>query len=191
MTSYAGYGRFGLALMLLSLVALGGAQTVHEGRVIAVDDGDTLTVLTRTGARLRIRLAEIDAPELAQRYGQRARQSLAHLTLQRPVRIVEQTKDRYGRIVGRVYVGELDVSAELLRLGMAWSYRQYAQDPALYPLEQQARAARQGLWVDARPIPPWTFRHGETPSGRARHRPGSSLHTGGRHRCFQSNALWD
>jgi len=53
---------------------------------------------------------------------------------------------RYGRTVGRVYVGSEDVNAEMVKQGAAWVYRKYAKDPSLYRLEEQAKAARRGLW---------------------------------------------
>ncbi|MCP5424550.1 MAG: thermonuclease family protein [Gammaproteobacteria bacterium] len=153
-----------LILGLLAIAASSVAETVYTGRVMAVHDGDTLALRTPDGDVLRIRLAEIDAPELAQHYGPQARRSLAHLTLHKTARVVEKTRDHYGRIVGRVYVSNLDISAEMLRLGLAWSYRQYAKDRSLFPIEQQARQARRGLWADTEPLPPWIFRHSQTPT---------------------------
>ena len=54
-----------------------------------------------------------------------------------------QTTDQYGRFVGRPYVGDLDVAAEMLRVGAAWVYEQYLKDPALPALEREARELRQ------------------------------------------------
>lgn len=73
---------------------------------------------------------------------------------------METDRDRYGRTVGRVYVGGMDVNAELVRQGAAWVYRHYAKDPALFALEDEARAAKRGLWTlpEAQQIPPWEWR---------------------------------
>lgn len=73
-----------------------------------------------------------------------------------------QDTDKYGRTVGRVYVGSLDVNAELVKRGAAWVYRQYSSDPSLITLEQQAKAARRGLWAlpEAQRRAPWDWRHG-------------------------------
>ena len=130
------------------------------GKVIAIADGDTLTVLSADQQQIKIRLAEIDTPESGQPYGSRARQALAALAFGKQVRIVETDRDRYGRTVGRVYVGGMDVNAELVRQGAAWVYRQYAKDPALFALEDEARAAKRGLWAlpEAQQIPPWEWR---------------------------------
>lgn len=76
--------------------------------------------------------------------------------------MVVQDTDRYGRTVGRVYVGDTDVNAELVKQGAAWVYRQYAKDPSLYALENEAKAARRGLWglPETERCPPWDWRKG-------------------------------
>ena len=110
---------------------------------------------------IKIRLGEIDAPELSgQPYGTQAKQQLSDLVFGRPARVVVQDTDRYGRTVGRVYVGGFDVNAEMVRRGAAWVYRQYAKDQSLYRLEADAKAAKRGLWAlpDAQRIEPWNWR---------------------------------
>ena len=74
--------------------------------------------------------------------------------------MVEVTVDRYGRIVGRVYVDGLDVNAVLVRGGYAWVYRKYSDDAELYDMEAGARKYRRGLWAHLNPIPPWEWRRG-------------------------------
>ncbi|NJN47625.1 MAG: thermonuclease family protein [Candidatus Competibacteraceae bacterium] len=148
---------------LLLALPLAQAEPVYQGRAVEVLDGDTLTLLTHTGQSIKVRLAEIDAPEWEQPFGKRAKNVLSTLTLNRFIRVDTSVKDRYGRVVGRVYVGDMDVNAELVRLGMAWFYRQYGQDNTLYRLEIAARTARWGLWADPRPVPPWVFRHSADP----------------------------
>ena len=107
---------------------------------------------------LKVRLAGTDAPERRQAFGRKAKETLSALVFGRTVRVVEVDRDRYGRLVGRVYRGNLDVNAEMVRRGMAWVYRKYTRDRELYRLEDDARAARRGLWADAHPVPPWEYR---------------------------------
>jgi endonuclease YncB( thermonuclease family) len=146
-------------LLIAATVAFKADAETLQGRVIGVSDGDTITILDAQKAQHKIRLAEIDAPESHQAFGEKSKQALSALVFNREVTVVVATKDRYGRDVGRVYVNEQDVNAEQVRAGMAWIYTRYASDAALAPLEQAARAARLGLWADASPIPPWEFRH--------------------------------
>jgi endonuclease YncB( thermonuclease family) len=86
------------------------AATDYVGKVVRIGDGDTFTSLVDR-EELRIRLAEIDTPEKGQPYGKRARQALADLIYGKTIRVVEVDHDRYGRVVGRVYAGSIDVNA--------------------------------------------------------------------------------
>ena len=99
-----------------------------SGGVVSISDGDTFTLLTSDKQRIKIRLAEIDAPESSQPYGNKSKQALSGLIFGKDVRVVVQTTDRYGRTVGRPYVGNLDVCEEMVRVGAAWVYRQYVVD---------------------------------------------------------------
>lgn len=128
------------------------------GRVVRVSDGDTITVLDATNAQHRIRLAGIDAPESSQAFGKVSRANLSHLVAGRTVRVVERGRDRYQRILGVVYVDELDCNLQQLKDGMAWHYRQYDSNPAYAAAESEARARRRGLWADPHAQEPWTFR---------------------------------
>lgn len=147
--------------ILLFLPSLVAAAQEHSGRVVGVSDGDTITVLISGNRQLKVRLAEIDAPEKAQAFGQRSKQSLSDLVFGKHVRVIQEDMDRYGRVVGRVYVNGLDVNAEQVRRGMAWVYKKYARDRSLYAIEDEARAAKRGLWSDPNSVPPWEYRRGK------------------------------
>lgn len=129
--------------------------------VIGISDGDTLTARCETPEGLRnikVRLAEIDAPEKQQPWGQRSRQSLAALCFRQPAEVRGSTTDRHGRLVAHVACNGLDSSSAQVRAGMAWVYDRYVADWTLYDDQQQARTARLGLWRDDSPVPPWTWR---------------------------------
>jgi endonuclease YncB( thermonuclease family) len=128
------------------------------GRVVGISDGDTLTVL-RDREQVKVRLVEIDAPEKAQAFGEKSKQSLSELCFDKPATLTETGKDRYGRTLARVQCDGIDSNAEQVRRGMAWVYRKYApKDSPLYAVEAQAKAARRGLWADDAPVPPWEWR---------------------------------
>lgn len=99
------------------------------------------------------------APEKRQAFGTRSRQALSSLVFRQSVTVADAGRDRYGRVLGTVYVSGVNVNAEMVRQGMAWVYRQYATDRSLFALEDEARAGRRGLWADPSPVPPWQFRH--------------------------------
>jgi endonuclease YncB( thermonuclease family) len=93
------------ALCLTLLLALQANATTIEGRVVAVADGDTVTVLDSANTQHKIRLSGIDAPEKKQPYGQRSKQSLSDLVFDRQVTIETDKVDKYRREVGKVLVG--------------------------------------------------------------------------------------
>src|SRR5205085_613782 len=106
-----------------------------------------------------IRLAEIDAPEKAQPFGDRSRQQLAELCFQKRAEIQSKARDRYGRTVARVTCEGKDANAEHVRTGMAWAYTKYLTDQSIKALEVDARDAHRGLWIDVTPTAPWDWRH--------------------------------
>ena len=111
-------------------------------------------------SQARLRLTEIDTPERAQPWGTRARQALADKVFGRQVRVLPAGEDRYGRLLGRIYVGERDINREMVREGHAWAYRQYLSDRSLLEDEHYAREAGIGLWSlpQSQDIPPWEWR---------------------------------
>lgn len=149
-----------LAVCSLTLLAISASADTLTGQVIAVADGDTLTILDAQQVTHKIRLAEIDAPEKAQAWGTRSKQSLSDLCFGRSATIDDKGRDRYGRIIGRVNCAGADANSEQIRRGMAWVFDRYVTDRSLYSVQSDARAARHGLWSDETPIPPWEWRRG-------------------------------
>ena len=126
--------------------------------MVSVHDGDTLTVLI-DHRPVRVRLTDIDAPELGQPFGTRSRQSLSELCFGKPAELDVRSRDRYGRTLAQVTCVGKDANAEQVRRGYAWIYTRYAPlDSPLYTLQGEARAASRGLWGDPAPIPPWHWR---------------------------------
>jgi endonuclease YncB( thermonuclease family) len=160
------------------LLASGAHAAELHGKVVGVADGDTITVVDGARALHKVRLAGIDAPEKNQPYGGEARRHLVALVFGKPVVVTWHKLDRYGRLVGRVGLtvpGACgrpdcarveDVGLAQVESGLAWHYRQYQNEQSpeergRYALaEQEARTKREGLWRDARPVPPWEYRNG-------------------------------
>lgn len=131
-------------------------------RVIGITDGDTLRCLTENNEQIRVRLAEIDAPEKRQPFGAKSKQSLSDLCFQHQAELRIVDRDRYGRTVARVTCAGIDANAEQVRRGMAWVFDRYATDQNLYTIQAEAMAAKRGVWNDPAPIPPWEWRRGNT-----------------------------
>jgi len=152
-----------VVLFAVFAISAAHAETL-TGRVVAIADGDTLTLLDLNNRQYRIRLNGIDAPEKRQPYGNRSRKKLSRLVFGRNVPAECSKRDRYGREVCKVLDGSVDAGLEQIRAGYAWWYRAYAkeqsaEDQAAYErAEERAREAKRGLWKDPKPVPPWDFR---------------------------------
>jgi micrococcal nuclease len=107
---------------------------------------------------VKIRLAEIDAPEMAQAYGDTSKQSLSGMVLGKRVGIISQAVDQYGRLVAHLSEGEIDVNAEQVRRGLAWEYSSYHSNKAMIAIQEEAKQASRGLWALGNPTPPWIWR---------------------------------
>lgn len=153
-----------LTILAAILVSMPAAAAEISGRVTRVKDGDSLMLYRPDVKRTsEVRLAGVDAPELAQPWGVQSRSALRRLTLGESVRVEVTDRDRYGRLVARVWRGRTYVNAEMARLGHAWAFDRYLPDRAIRAGQTEARAARRGLWSlppqDRLPPATWRERH--------------------------------
>ena len=155
--------KFLTAAALLLCSGLIQAATL-QGKVVSVADGDTVTVLDAQKTQHKIRLQGIDAPEKAQAFGNKSKQSLHELVHGKQVTVEYQKKDKYGRVVGKVMLNNNDVCLEQVTRGMAWHYKAYASEQSKEEQESYAQAETiaqaqsVGLWKEKTPTPPWVFR---------------------------------
>ncbi|WP_301911911.1 thermonuclease family protein [Neisseria viridiae] len=137
----------------------------YTGTVSKVYDGDTLHVIDGDGAKHKIRMAYIDAPEMKQAYGTRSRDNLRAAAEGRKVSVRVFDTDRYQREVAQVSVGKTDLNLMQVQDGAAWHYKSYAkeqQDKADFAdyadAQIQAERERKGLWKAKNPQAPWAYR---------------------------------
>jgi len=123
-----------------------------------VIDGDTLVFRTASAQTLRIRLADIDTPELDQPWGEEAKAALSGWVQGERGRIDIVDTDRYGRLVATVWIDDKNINRRLVREGYAWVYRKYLQDKTLLSLENNARAQKLGLWLSDNVLTPEAWR---------------------------------
>ncbi len=165
-----------LALSFLLPFLLQAKESIHteEGVVRHVADGDTVTAVTNEGAKLKVRLYGIDAPEIqhinrrtgivskpGQPYGEEAYRTLESKVLGKSVKLQIMDIDRYRRMVAILYLGDRDINREMVQEGFAWAYREYLHGPyasEYIDAETEARSKHLGLWRQANPLPPWEFR---------------------------------
>lgn len=145
--------------MLVSWPSEAPAQSeIIAARVVGVHDGDSITALAADNVQLKVRLDGIDAPELKQPFSTQAKAALSGLVFGKVVSLHITGRDRYKRTLAVVVAGGVNVNRELVRLGLAWRYEAYSKDAALLAAQNEAKAARRGLWGDPTPIPPWEWR---------------------------------
>ena len=159
----------GLALILLLALLLNNTalsqDLVIRGRCVGCHDGDSITLLTAGNSQIKIRVAFLDAPELNQAFGYRAKQAMSELVFGKDIAVYPHAIDRYSRTVAVVYVDGQDAGLELLRQGLAWTYTRYLPEASAdiqvsyWQAEAEAREQRLGLWSDPDPMPPWQYRH--------------------------------
>ena len=140
-----------------------------EGAVTSVHDGDTIT-LSSGGVTYHIRLDSIDAPELAQPFGNASQSTLTSAVLGKLVKVAYSKTDQYDRIVGAVFTDSCQyVNLNQVSAGMAWFYKAYQCEisaPVRLKFSQaqgSAAVADLGLWAQVDPEAPWFFRNGFEP----------------------------
>lgn len=156
-----------LGVVVASMLPFGRLAAAPNlyGQIVSIKDGDTLTLLDPEKVQHTIRLAEIDAPEVAhgkgkptQPYGEASRKSLAEMCFSQSATVVLVGTDIHQRLLGHVECNGVRANLEQVRRGLAWVYVKYARSPEMFAAERDARLARRGLWVDLNPVEPWLWR---------------------------------
>lgn len=161
------------ATMMLGLPGVSiAAQFNSTGRVVHVNDGDTIVVLINGDTQMNVRMSSIDAPETAhtkqdtgrigQPYSAKSAEHLSFLVKNQTVDLRCFEADRWARQVCEVFLAGTSVNREMVAAGWAWANRsakgRYLRDRGLLALEDRARASGAGLWAGNSPIPPWEWR---------------------------------
>ena len=165
------YRTIAALVLFLALAVSAPAQTLiatepYTGRIIAVQDADTITVQIGMET-VRIRLYGIDAPESDQPHGAAATRYVRRHWLLRSVIVEPVEQGPYGRTIAQVYrnadnISRTPLSRELVTLGHAWHYVQFAPENTLFEsAERAARKSNHGLWKNPDPVPPWEWRRGQ------------------------------
>lgn len=164
--------RLYLAAMLATCALVAwSAPDEFVANVVYVTDGDTIVIEDTNGNRNNVRIVSIDAPEKGRRgnpgqpYSERSRQHLYSLVGRKDVRLISRGRDDYGRVLARVWIGDVDVGLAQVCAGYAWVFDKYiyelpvAEQRTYQACEMQARQKRRGLWRGSRPMPPWQWRY--------------------------------
>ena len=154
------------AFLSISVSTFMSTSAAHAwpARVVAVTDGDTITVEPLDGGdRVKVRLYGIDCPESKQPYGQVAKGFVNKAVLFQQVEIDQKDIDRYKRVVAHVLLQDgRNLQELLLQAGLAWVYDGYCKNCQLWKvLQAEAKTERRGLWADKNSVPPWEWRRAQ------------------------------
>lgn len=148
-----------LTILLLALLVSGGlsSEYLENLKIKRVVDGDTVHVFSK-GKVLKVRLVEIDTPEMDQPHGQEAKEYLESLLGDGYVDLDISGTDIYKRKLGRLYWKQQDINRLMVKSGHAWVYDQYVTDNTFYEDQNYAKNKKLGLWKNNDPIQPWQWR---------------------------------
>ena len=134
-------------------------ETVLIKRVL---DGDTVDVINiNNKENYRIRLTEIDAPEIDQPHGKKSTLYLNYLIKDKILDVEIKGVDKYQRTLGKLYLNGVDINKQMVISGNAWVYDKYVTEKSFYKEQNNAKQFRIGLWYNTDPIPPWIWRKNE------------------------------
>ena len=155
----------GLAIILS--IFLAQVPELITGTVVTVHQGDTFTIqsVPPNTKLYKVRLSNIDTPEIRQPFGLQAKEFTTNRILGKEIQVEYNMIDFYGRLVGSVVLSDGDVlNEELVRVGLAWHYR-VSPSPSnlLERLQYEAWVGKIGVWVESSPVPPWKFRREKEP----------------------------
>lgn len=141
------------------LTSLTNITCDHYVAVVKIVDGDTFIGLTKGRKKVYYRLQGVDAPEKNQPFSEKSKKKLKKLIGGKLIGIKVQENSENGRSMVRAYTPKgKDISAEMLKSGLAWHLKNYDNSVIYSQLENEARKIRKGLWSEVNPISPWDFR---------------------------------
>lgn len=162
----------GLLMTLAPAGATAAGPTETKGKVVYVDDGDTVVLLSSERVQIKMRLSSIDAPEsshttkeegrVGQPFADKSKQYLSSMVKGRDVAAKCFEPDRYERQVCELFLNGESVNRAMVRAGFAWANKanhgRYLRDRSVAELQEDAERRKVGLWAGRNPVAPWLWR---------------------------------
>jgi micrococcal nuclease len=135
------------------------SETIR-GKTTKVLDGDTIDVITDQQKMVRIRLDSIDAPEKSQPFGQKSKDTLESWIGDQDVKVDVKSKDKYGRMIGVVYLEDVNINRALVQKGLAFAFEPFLKDQEILKIQEQAKSSHIGVWSipESELVKPWDYR---------------------------------
>jgi len=138
----------------LILFACSDSYTI-EGKIIRVIDGDTF-VFQGSGKKFKVRMSDIDAPEISQTFGLRSKDFLQRY-LNRRIKLFCKGKDKYKRVLATVFCDSVNINELEIKLGYAWYTVKFSSNEHYFDLQEAAKSLKLGLWQYEH-VEPWIYR---------------------------------
>lgn len=136
-------------LLLTTLcLAVSCSQAEQAGvyRLVYVQDGDSVVLCCDMGKKFTVRLLDIDAPERYQPYAEQSKSLLKSLLENKPLKLLGDNYDRYGRRLAVIEVEGESVNDKMVSSGAVWVWK-YSKSRRMRSLQQEAKERKLGLWA--------------------------------------------
>jgi len=145
-------------ILLLSLVfVLNTVVFSYEVNILSIINGDTF-LASKDGREIKVRMKGIDAPKLKEDYGKEAKKYLSRLILNKKVDIKESNVDKYGRVVGEIFLNNENINILMLKTGNARCMKSQKSEKNYMNAQKLAQKEKKGLWGGKNPKSPREFR---------------------------------
>ena len=149
-----------IMILILLVFQISCGVVREEYTVKYISDGDTLTVTNnKTNKKVKVRLFGIDAPEATQKYGLESKEYLMSLTKNKSIIVKGNTYDKYGRLLGTIYVDGININETMVQTGNAWWYEKFdPKNTKVRDMQIKAKESKLGLWKNVNAIAPEEYR---------------------------------
>ena len=149
-----------IMILILLVFQISCGVVSEEYTVKYVSDGDTITVINnKTNKKVKVRLFGIDAPEKTQEYGLESKEYLMSLTKNKSIIVKGNTYDKYGRLLGTIYVDGININETMVQTGNAWWYEKFdPKNTKVRDMQIKAKESKLGLWKNVNAIAPEEYR---------------------------------
>ena len=149
-----------IVILILLVFQISCGVVSEEYTVKYISDGDTITVTNnKTNKKVKVRLFGIDAPEKTQEYGLESKEYLMSLTKNKSIIVKGNTYDKYGRLLGTIYVDGININETMVQTGNAWWYEKFdPKNTKVRDMQIKAKESKLGLWKNVNAIAPEEYR---------------------------------
>lgn len=151
---------FILILIIAGMASLANAIEL-EGRVLRIGENGAIELGMRGTPPIWVELYGIELPAPGQKYAREAWRGLERMLGREKVDVEIIGRNDWGNLMGIVTAQGQNVNRQMLIQGLAWVYPAQCEKDFCgdwLNLQQSAKSAGVGLWLEPNPTPPWEWR---------------------------------